>query len=131
MSVAAVHGVLSTDPAIVALVASRIYPLALPATPELDPKTGLPAITLQLISAISVESQDGPSGLARSRVTVNAWGSTYAEATAVAAAARESLGRAAGGTVQGAFFANARDLYDQELKIPGRSIDFLVWHEEE
>lgn len=130
MSVQAVMTALVRARPVSDLVGDRVYPMALPASPT----PVLPAITLQRVSTTRVHSQDGPSGLARPRVQVTSWAKTYAQADALAAAVREALDglqtNGDGGTIQGVFSAEDRDIYDSDLKIPGRSVDFLVWHEE-
>ena len=132
MSVQVVMEALVRALPVAALVGDRVYPLALPPSPTLS----LPAITLQRISTVRLDSQDGPAGLARPRVQVNAWARTYAQADELANAVRVCLdglrnAGTGGGIIQGTFVAEDRDIYDSELKLHGRSADYLVWHEEE
>lgn len=125
----ALVALLEGDFHVAGLIGDRIYPQVLPQDPT------LPAVTYRRISAIRVRSQDGPSGVARPRYQLDAWSRSYAEADAVAAAVRTRLdgyrGDIGGETIQGAFADVDRDLYDEALRLHGRSADYLVWHEEE
>jgi hypothetical protein len=114
------------------LVGSRVYPEVLPQRPT------YPAIVYQRVTTARVRSFDGPSGLARPRIQLDCYGSTYAQAKAVAAAVRLALDHKTFDAglvhVQGAFLEDERDVresegrdVDDERRV---SMDFFVWHEE-
>jgi Protein of unknown function (DUF3168) len=124
----AIRVALVNHPPVADLVGDRIYPDALPA------KALVPAIVLSEVAVRFTHTQDGPAGLVRSRVQVDAWATTWAEADTVAAAARVLLDGLRnvddGGTIQGSFADARRKLYDQDRKLTGRSVDYLIWNEE-
>ena len=67
--------------------ADRIYPLILPEMPT------YPAIAYQQVSAVHLHAMGSDAGLVRVRMQVTCWGSTYAEARAVADAITSKLSR--------------------------------------
>lgn len=123
--------VLLADAAVVALVATRVYPKTLPQAPT------FPAITFQRISRVPMADKlDAPGTLARPRVQVDVWGKTDTEVDALATAVRHRLngfkGTVAGeGDVQRIALDTNEDLYDAELQLHRHRADYFVWHEED
>jgi hypothetical protein len=77
---------INTVSAVTSLVSTRVYPGVLPQA------ASLPAITYSQVSAVRVRQLNrGPAGKSRHRVTINCWGSTYAQARSVATAVRQSI----------------------------------------
>lgn len=118
---------LLADPALAALIVDRL-------TPGVRTQGDhLPALVFNLISDLPDYSNDGQTGLTQARIQLDAYGSTYAQAKAVARAANARISgwRAVvgGWTIQGVFQQNARDTFthDAPEKIPGVSTDFIVW----
>ena len=85
-----IYAHLYADATVLALVSTRIYPLAVPQTGS------FPAITYQRISGSHVRSHSGPSGLSVARYQLTCWASTYAGAKALAEAVREAMDAVSG-----------------------------------
>lgn len=111
---------------LIALVGSRIYPMMVPQG------AALPAVTYQRISGERIHAMVDDPGLASPRIQVDAWGSTYSSAKAVAAQVIDCLQRWSGVvetvTVQDTYFQGDQDLYDQETERWQVSMDFIIWH---
>lgn len=97
----------------------------------------LPAVVYQLVSDPSVNSHDGPSGLARARVQFDCWGRNKSEMWDVARALRISL-PGIRGTFGGMAIHGGLKLSEQTDASPDltgsmrrRIIDVAFWHEEE
>jgi hypothetical protein len=129
---AALRSRLLTDAGIAALVGSRIAWAARPRRSE------LPSIALHLISAPRDYTMAGPSGLVNSRVQVDCWALTNAEADAVADAVNTALSglraEVNGVQFQGAFLENETD-YTDDASAPDDvlarvSQDYSIWHSE-
>ncbi len=113
------------------LIGTKIYPIVLPQDPI------FPAITYQWISGDRLYSLSGPSGLSGPRIQFDCWAKTYAASEGLFEALRKRLdgyrgqmGSAPGHTVQGVFFANEVDLYEAEIDVYRRSVDFMIHYEE-
>jgi Protein of unknown function (DUF3168) len=119
---------LLNDPAIAALVDTRIFPLVLP--------QGIMAtsIVYTLISGIGDHHMDGPSGLNRPRYQIDAWAASIDAASNLADKIKERIDGLADTienvTIQGIFFANEREDYDDEAQLFRKSRDYLIWFEE-
>jgi hypothetical protein len=81
----ALWGHLTAQPAVIHLVAQRIYPLAIPQD------VAMPAVAYQKVSGSRISAHDGPSGWAEARVQFTCTAAEYAEARAIADAIRVSL----------------------------------------
>lgn len=62
------------DPAIVALIGTRMYPLVLPQG------VTYPAVSYYLVSVTELRDLSGPIGEEQARITFNAWAETYLQA---------------------------------------------------
>lgn len=120
------------NPALVALVSDRIDWQTRPQG------ASLPAITLQRVSGARDYAMEGPTGLVRSRMQVDCWGSTYASALGAARAVRDLLSgvRTAIGDIQlqGAFIDSERHDFEKDGNAAEGfhrvSMDFIIWHSE-
>lgn len=123
------------DPAIAALVVSRIYPLRLPQ------KAIMPSIVLQRISGIRYPHLRGAEALARPRFQVDCWGQTHDAATSLGALVRQSLNGFKGSwtsddspeitiQVQGILLQDERDMFEEEVLggLCRHSADYFVFH---
>lgn len=96
----------------------------------------LPAVALHRISGVRNYTNSGPSDLVESRVQIDSWGRTYAEALAVSRAVRARLSglreQLSGVDFQGAFIDQERHEYDPEAqeRVHRVSQDFQIWHSE-
>lgn len=110
----------------------RIYPVK---APQDSP---FPCVVYERVSGARVHSHQGASGLASPRIEVRSWGKTYADAKSVSEAIRAGIDGFSGNvTVRGVVYdvnsillADERDLYDEELKVFGVSVDYTIWHAE-
>jgi hypothetical protein len=102
-------------------------------------RDALPAIALHLISAPRDYHMAGPSGLVTSRVQVDCWAQSAANATAVSRAVNAAIGgmreTVDGVEFQGAFLETETDMTDDEGATPDEvlyrvSMDFFIWHSE-
>lgn len=125
-----VRTIILGDPAVAALVGTRVYPKILPQSPT------LPAITYQRISRVSVADHlTGAGSLGRPRVQVDAWASTDAAAETLGAAVKARLngfkGTVAGeGDVKRIALETEGGQFDAELLLHRHTADYFVWHEE-
>jgi hypothetical protein len=95
----------------------------------------LPAITLTLISRVRDQTFRGRSGLARARVQIDCWETSYGAAKMLArtvVTASDTLNSWAGGPFLGAFIDSERDDVGDAQPAPifRTSLDFVVWHTE-
>ncbi len=131
----ALFAFLVADAAIAAAVPAgsgkyHIYPNVLP------PGVKATSIVYQEISQLGDHHNEGPSGLARTRLQVTGWGKSTSDARAIALLVKARLDgyrgtMGSGGaaiTVKGVFFQDQRDLHDDELKLEGRQADYFVWY---
>ena len=131
---------LLADGTISGLVGTRIFPLKLPQAPT------FPAITYQMISGGRSHTYGGAVGLASPRFQFDCWGATYLQAEALAEALRirldgfsGAMGASPSTVVQGVFFQDERDLYEDGADLGTgsgagvyrRSIDYFISHEED
>lgn len=115
--------------AVSALIGSRFYPHKLPQSPT------LPAVTYQVISELRGHVMSGADGTPGTRVQIDAWASTMADALAVADAIRARLdgyaGTLAGSTkAQGVFADQSQSLYEPDAELHRVTRDFIIYHEE-
>ena len=117
--------------AVVAKVATRIYPAKAPQQPT------LPCLVYLREGTNREHTQDGGSGLGVVRFTIDCLGRTYAEAREVAHAVREALegsrgvwGGVGGVQVDGCFIEDEADDYIDELALYVVGLDVRVMHVE-
>lgn len=93
-----------------------------------------PSVTYVEVSGQGDHHMEGPSGLASARVQFNAWADNPDDAYSLGLKLKAAIdgykGTIEDVTVQGVFADIARDLYDDEAKLFGRSMDFRIWFEE-
>jgi hypothetical protein len=80
-----VYNILSNNSALTALVSSRINPIRIPQ------ESAFPAIAYNLVSVIASPTNTSHSRTDFARVQVSSFGTTFADATAVASAVRTAL----------------------------------------
>lgn len=124
------------DNAIAALVGTRIHPVKLPQGQT------QPSIVYSRISAIGEHHMQGSSGLARPRIQIDCWAQSADIATALGNLVKERIDGFRGQmefggnspadiiAVQGVFFDNERDDYDDAAQLYRLSRDYFVWYEE-
>jgi hypothetical protein len=123
---------LAADPAITAIVGSRIYPVQLPQGIRLA------SLVYSRISEIESYHNAGPSALMQTRFQFDSVSPVVDEATLLADAVKERLGGFAGAitytggvlNVEGIFFDMGREDYDGEIAFYRVSRDFFVWYKE-
>lgn len=128
------HAKLLAVGAVTALIgtgdAARLYPLVLPQQGELL----FPALTYQRISAPRDSTHDGPEGLVRARVQIDAWARTFAEAKRLADAVRLALdgfkGHAGDVVVDRMYLDGDRDFFEGDAQLYRVTQDWFVWHRE-
>jgi hypothetical protein len=119
---ATLYSYLSTYAGLAALVSTRIYPMQLPQN------VVLPACTYQKISGARTHSSSGTSILARPRVQIDTWATTYTDAKAVAAQVRLALdGHHGTGSAWASILDNEIDDYDPVTTRYRVICDILLW----
>jgi hypothetical protein len=132
----ALFAFLTADSAIAAAVPAgggkyHVYPNKLP-----QGEKPAKSIVYQEISQLGDHHNEGPSGLTRSRIQVTGWGKTPADARAIGLLVKARLDgyrgtMGSGGdaiSIQGIFFQDSRDLYDDAVKLDGKQMDFFIWY---
>lgn len=114
-----VYARLTADPAVSALVDTRVYPSILPQTPT------LPAVSYARISAIPTYSLAGRSSLRHATIEINAWAMTYAEVKALAEAIEDAMD--ADGSAFKAVQITDQDLYESDIKIYRVLAEYSIW----
>lgn len=126
---------LMDNPEISAMVAGEhIYPIRIPQGVVKD------SITYQRISGFGDVHMQGPSGLSRPRIQIDCWSSSADRASSMADLVKlhldgyrgvmpigEESPPADGVTVQGVFYENERDLYDDSVGMYSLSRDYVFW----
>lgn len=107
---------------------ARIFPVRLPQKPTFE------AITYQKVGMPTrVHAFGEDSGLMQARVAVSSWAPTYDRVKVLAEAVRDGLSRARGTfggvVVQGMFFDNELDLFEDDTALHRVNQDYLIWHE--
>lgn len=108
-----------------ALIANRLYPVIWPDAPT------FPLVTYQRVSTVTQNMLSGPLSMATVRMQYDAWGITYSDAKAAAAALTASLEGFQGTLPNGIAVDNivldsSFDLYDSPSLRFRVSSDFLV-----
>jgi hypothetical protein len=114
-------------PAIVALIGSRMYPVALP------PNVTLPAISYFRVSEPGDYTHQGPSRLQDARFQFSCWATTWVGARAIVTALLAAL-EGYTGTLTGVFIghsllAGMRDVAEPEANIYHIAVDFMIGYE--
>lgn len=125
----AIVTILAGDTDVTDQVDDRIFPLTVPQCEK------MPAITYQQIDDRKIPTHSGPNTLLNTRMQIDCWAKTYAEASALKKAVRLALDGFVG-TVNGRKIGNiimddSRDLERSvpgadELKRYGKSLDFMI-----
>lgn len=110
----------------------HIYPNVLPQSVQTT------SIVYQEVSQLGDHHNEGPSGIARTRLQIAAWAKTPPAARALALLIKARLDgyrgtMGSGGaavTVQGVFLQDQRDLYDDKVELHGKQADYFIWFEE-
>jgi hypothetical protein len=112
-----------------ALVSNRITWAARPQA------SALPSVTLHTIDDIPGYVTTGPDGLASSRIQVDCWGLTYAEAKLASRAVEARLSgmsvTVSGVALRGGFKQGERDSFEQAAAggdVYRTSTDYIIWH---
>jgi hypothetical protein len=126
---------LKADPALAALVGSRIYAAARPGSDVAAPSRGLPAITYRVVSEAEGGTLDGPDGTATVRIQLDCWAQTEPMALEVRARLRALLHHRPGDwrPIVWSWGAGTADLHEFEQAGTNRGIyhlacDFMVKH---
>lgn len=124
---------LAADLGVSGYVADRIYPIQLPQA------AALPAVTYQRISTVPYHHLEGYSGLTASRLQIDCWAVTYADAKGLAEAVRLALDGFSGAmgehTIESVLLLGHNDVPespdgDGEYGIQRVSMDFRVAFDE-
>lgn len=117
---------LTTAPAVTAIVGARVFPKVLP------PKTRLPALTFERVSGNYDADLEGVTGTANPRIQVSCWAMGYEQAKDLAKAVRTAM-NAATDAANGftALTLSDGDLYEDAQHYHCVWVDFSTWHEEE
>lgn len=121
------------DANIAAIVGTRVYPVILPQGVTTS------SIVYKRISNIGDWHMQGPSGIGRPRIQIDCWSQDADVAANLGLLVKQRLDGYRGTMlwgedspeegiiIQGIFFDQDRDLYENELKMFAVSSDFLVW----
>jgi hypothetical protein len=127
----AIYARLAGASPVTALVGTRIFPMV-SQTPSQPPY-----VVYSTVGGTTWNSMSGQTGLAQSRVQVDAYATTYASAQAIAAAVRDALDGfrgMAGGVRVGGISRQATPLEFYEADVDPRlfrvSQDYIVTHDE-
>ena len=101
----------------------RVYPDVLPQFPT------YPALTYSVIAGTNDFDLQGPSGLIRRLVQVDAWATTRSGAVAAMNEAKILLLASSDFTIDGADVTGA-ERYDNETKLYRESYEFIIWANE-
>lgn len=125
----AIYGRLAAVSGVTDIVSTRIYPSLLPQGAT------LPAVTYRRVSGVPERAMGSDAGVARVRMEVDAWASSYsgvkALRDAVVAALKRFTGTVSGETIDATYQLNELDRYEDDLKIHRVMMDFEVWHRED
>lgn len=106
----------------------KVYPLRLPQDAI------LPAVIYRRISGQRLRSIEGPAGMARPRIELNAYAVRYTEAKALATEIRRLLdgyrGRIGASQVENIIIDSDQDLLDDTTGHYRIIIDAIIWHHE-
>lgn len=125
---AGLHAYLTADPAVAALVVTRV-------TPSIVPQNSVfPAISYFRVTGQRVRSLDGPAGRGKPLMQIDLWAESYAETKALADAVRRALDGYAGpmGAVQvdAVSLNNEQDVYEDAPELYRVIQDYMISHQE-
>ncbi len=119
---------LTGNPEIAAVIASRMYPVALPQTPT------VPAVVYFFDNAASTNSMTGPSGHGSATMRVDSWADTADEAKDLAEKIKFILNgwkkNVPEGAVQGTFFKGEKDIFDDDKSLYSTQQTYLIHYKE-
>jgi len=113
------------------LVGQRIYYVKAPQN------VSNPYVVFSKISASREHDHDGASGLVPARVIFSIFAETYREVKLIAGqiqsalqAFKGTMGGDGGVSVNGAFYQNEADFYEENIKLYHTDCNYLIWHNE-
>lgn len=119
------------DSTVLSLVSARMYPHKLPQSPT------VPAISYEVISEVRGHTMGGRDKLPATRVQIDAWATTYAQASQLGDAIlfrldayRGLLNGSPSTEVSGVFADTQRTMFDSEPELHRVSRDFFLFHRE-
>lgn len=122
---------LLADSALIAVVGQRIYPVLAPQDIE------APYVVINKISGPRNHSMGGSSHLVNPRFQFSCFATTYAVAKQVSGLIQTvlqgysgTLGGVGGVAVNGCFYEDETDMYEDDTKLFHVALDFKLWHEE-
>ena len=122
---------LNATAALTAVTSTRIYFVKSPQD------VTAPYVVVSKISSVRQHDHDGAAGLAQARFQFSCFATTYTVVKTMAAAIQSALqgysgtmGGAGGVTVNGAFYEDETDFWEEESKLYHLALDFLLWHKE-
>ena len=118
-----IRSILVND-ATVKAITTRCYPVTIPQSPT------YPLILYTRISGVRDHHLQGPSGIVRTRMQIEAWAETYSGAKTLAAAIRGALDGYTGPAIGSCLLDNERDIYEPELNVYRVVYDFQILDEE-
>ncbi len=136
MIVQIVRAVLLADPAVVALLGDRLYPVQLPEA------STFPAGVITKASGVGEYTLDGDSGIARSRIQIDLYGEGYAAVVTIKRAVRHALSAFRGSppSMSGCVIQSATCINDMDFGVPEteraapilrrRMLEFNIFHKE-
>lgn len=114
-----------------AIVGQRIYYVRAPQD------VTLPYVVFFKVSGVREHSHEGASGLANPRFQISCFAETYYEAKQIAQQVQSALqgfsgtmGGDDGVSVNGSFYVNETDIYEEGTKLYHVALDFILWHSE-
>ncbi len=119
----AIRSILVNDSTVKAIT-TRCYPVTIPQSPT------YPLILYTRISGVRDHHFQGPSGIVRTRMQIEAWAETYSGAKTLAAAIRGALDGYTGTGIGSCLLDNERDIYEPELNVYRVVYDFQILDEE-
>lgn len=119
----AVHEILEDSVLVQAQIGSRYYPVIIPQGVE------YPAIAYSIVSNNPSETKSGPSRVDQYRIEFNVYGYSYESVDDTCEALRDTidfLGPAewAGQYIEGVKYIAENDLYEQDLRLFRRSVEY-------
>lgn len=128
---AALYYKLANTTALTALVGSRIHPAVdLPNSPE------YPLITYQKISNPIMQNSGNRTSGECPRFQISIYAKDYDSVLAIRTQVLTTLENSTGHwgntdylNIQWCYFDGESDLYDEAMKVCGRELDFIIWHD--
>lgn len=115
------YALLTADPAVSAIVGTRVYPMVLPQ------RCTFPAASYFRVSGGQQNTLDGYSGTENPRIQVDCWAREYADAKALASAIRTAMD---GATNFKALCISDRDMYEDDAELHRVLLEFSCWNKE-